>query len=202
MSEKKQYGLFTEQQRGYLDPDTDLELNTNNERRIKNEIRNRIDTLYAELNLFRYIPDEERSKIFENKIVFSNDDIEATESGKHEPGTLKREPEQWESGGSGGMLPGFVNMLGFTYKGLREQGYSTDFIGNSIKAAVAEGESDLTPGVDIDDVTVEFDVELPQTVEIEKAIDRFEEHGAKSLSAAQMKALVSVGVADLKIADE
>jgi hypothetical protein len=197
MSDEKRYGLFTEQQRKYLsgDENTIDRLSKDNERRIKNDIRKRVDTLFRELNLLVEISDEEREKIFESSVIYTEKDIEASKEGTEKPGTLKRKQERWESGGGMAMTAGLSNCIAFTYQGLREQGVLPEQITPSIAGGIQAGEKEVSD----EDINVDIEVTFP-SVNIEEAVKRLE--NGEQLRAEEMKALVDIGYADIQPSDE
>lgn len=183
------YGIFTDRQREYLQGEK-TDLDPGDERSLRRDIRERVDTAFAEFYLFSKLSATDRRQVFEEKLVYTEDDP-MVKGGAADAGRMKRDQSEWETGGGEGLAIGFMHLLRFTYTGFREQGYDPDRLGSFIRYAAVDAECELNEDLERGDVVVTFDVETVPSVDVEVAEGKYER--GEDLSAVELKALVDHG---------
>lgn len=180
MSTGDQNGLFTKTQREYLLGKKD-DISDGYENSLKSKIRNRVNSLFPDLMLLRNLDKRERELIFESN-------IERTPRGD-----VVEWPTVEEAAGEGkfGIWSAYMEFTKFYHKMWQENGGSRENVCADIARALEEAEEEhLNHEYEVD-VTVE--IETVKQVDIENAMERFDEDGIKGVSGVELKALAEAG---------
>lgn len=180
MSIGDQNGLFTEAQREYLIGEKQ-DISKEYENSLRSKIRNRINSVFIDLMLLRNLDEKERRLTFESN-------VETTPKGD----VVKLpEAEEFVAEGNIGLWNAFIEFTKFYHRVRRENGASTENVCNDIAYALETAEQEHLNNQY--EVSATVKIKTIQEVDIQEALDRFENDGLDGVSSVELKALAEAG---------